>query len=109
MNIGEPPGSAQTGFGGVCRSIVRLEVLRLTEQSNQSAVQIQELDVELTNTKELIQLAEEDLRLQRNELARTLVSHPTTFICNTAISVTVTALLEISSAKPFIWRHVLMG
>src|SRR5690606_34533986 len=47
-----------------------LEVQRLTEEVEQAAVTLQELTVEITNTSELITLAEEDLALQKRDLER---------------------------------------
>lgn len=47
-----------------------LEVQRLQRDFDQAGVLIEELDVEVQNNKELMALAEEDLELQRRELAR---------------------------------------
>ncbi len=48
-----------------------LEIRRLQEELNQAEVAIEEADVEVENTKGLIELSEEDLELQRLELQRT--------------------------------------
>jgi multidrug efflux pump subunit AcrA (membrane-fusion protein) len=48
----------------------QLEVRRLNKELEQARVTIRELDVETANSAELIQLAEEDLELQRRELQR---------------------------------------
>lgn len=48
-----------------------LEIRRLQEELNQADVAIQEADVEIENSAGLIELAEEDLALQRQELRRT--------------------------------------
>lgn len=49
-----------------------LEVRRLKEELSQSEVNIKENAVEISSTEELLKLAEEDCRLQKKELERTL-------------------------------------
>lgn len=47
-----------------------LEVRRLRESVKQAGSSIEEIDVERQNTEELVEFAEEQLRLQRNEVRR---------------------------------------
>lgn len=48
----------------------KLEVERLTEEVEQADSMLTELDVEIANTKDLLQLAEEDLALRTRDLER---------------------------------------
>lgn len=49
----------------------KLEVDRLTNELNQSEINLQELDVETNNTEALLELAEKDWALQKKQLNRT--------------------------------------